>query len=143
MALSVEGHPMQLLRPLLAPHIVPVRGLRRCDDRSTVWVAGLVTTRQRPMTAKGILFLLLEDETGMVNVVVRKELYEEHREIYRAEPLLALRGVLERRARRLNLVAEEAVPLTEALPDAMKSAANQRVHEALRDWKPPASHNFH
>ena len=142
MSMSVEGHPIQLLRPMLPPEILKVRDLRRCEDRSTISVAGLVTTRQRPETARGILFLLLEDETGMVNVIVSPELYEAHRDLYRGEPLLAVRGVLESRARRLNLVAEEAWPLTESLPDAVKSSAARRVHEAIREFDAPEGHNY-
>lgn len=142
MGLSVENHPVGLLRPLLRAIAVPVSRLRQCENGSRVTVAGLVTTRQRPGTAKGILFLLLEDEGGMVNVVVRKELYEAHRELYRAEPLLVVQGILERQTRRINLVAEEAWPLRDFLPDVVKEGPAQRVHQALAEWKAPPSHNY-
>ncbi len=142
MSLSVEAHPMGLLRPKLSRQIVPIRSLRKCPDQSVVEVAGLVTTRQRPETAKGIMFLLLEDETGMLNVVVRPELLETQRVLYRTEPLLLIRGVLERKALRVNLVAQEAWPLTEALPDAVKSAAARKAHHALRTFNAPEAHNF-
>jgi error-prone DNA polymerase len=105
-------------------------------------IAGLVTTRQRPHTAKGILFLLLEDEGGMVNVVVRKELYEAYRELYRMEPLIVVQGVLESRDLRLNLVAEAAWPLRDFLPDVVKDGPAQRVHAALNALKAPPSHNY-
>lgn len=143
MSLSVEGHPLGLLRRTLPPEVVSVRDLDRCGHQEMVTVAGLVTTRQRPQTAKGILFMLLEDETGAVNVVVRRELYEANREVYRTEPLLVVRGTLERQTSRYNLVAIEARPLTDLLPDAVKSAAARRVHQALQEWEPPRSHNFH
>lgn len=140
--LSVTGHPLGLLRPMLTPGVCSVRALHGRPHGETVRVAGLVTTRQRPETARGILFLLLEDETGMVNVVVSRELYEQQRETFRTEPLLQVEGVLRRQASQLNLVAARAWPLTEALPDAAKNGATRRVHEALRDWKAPPSHNF-
>jgi error-prone DNA polymerase len=142
LSLSVEHHPIELLRPLCPRQAVTAARLRRCPDGQVVKVVGLVTTRQRPQTARGILFLLLEDETGMVNVVVRPELYEAHRELFRTEPLLMIRGVLERRDLRLNLLAQEAWPLTEFLPDAVKSAAARRAATAMRDFTPPPSHNY-
>lgn len=142
LALSVESHPIELLRPLLPGRTLTAARLRRCDDRAVVTMIGLVTTRQRPETARGILFLLLEDETGMVNVVVRPDIYETQRELFRAEPLLMVRGVLERRDLRLNLLALEAWPLTEFLPDAVKSAAARRAATAMREFTPPPSHNY-
>ena len=59
----------------------------------------MVVARQRPATAGGIVFLLLEDETGPINVIVRPGLYESHRAVVRADPLLVVRGRLERRER--------------------------------------------
>ena len=91
--LSVDDHPFRILRPMISPEVRSVGDLRRVPHGAEVTVAGLVTTRQRPETAKGILFLLLEDEFGMINVVVRKELYEAQRELYRTEPLLVVGGL--------------------------------------------------
>ena len=142
LSLSVESHPIELLRPLLPGQAVSAARLRQCKDGAMVKVVGLVTTRQRPQTARGILFLLLEDETGMVNVVVRPDIYEAHRELFRQEPLLMVRGVLERRDLRLNLLAMEAWPLTEFLPDAVKSSAARRAATAIRDFTPPPGHNY-
>ena len=78
----------------------------------------------------------------MVNVVVRKELYEAQRELYRTEPLIVIQGVLECRARRLNLVAEEAWALRDFLPDVVKEGPAQRVHQALAQWTGPPAHNY-
>jgi error-prone DNA polymerase len=141
--LSLEGHPLRLLRPLIPAEVLSVHAARRAPNGSTIQVAGLVTTRQRPQTAHGILFLLLEDETGMFNVVVRPELYEAQRETYRTIPLLVIQGTIQRRDRERNLLAEECWPLAESLPDAAKSAVGRRVQEALRRWHAPPSHNFH
>ena len=67
--------------------------LARRDAR--VRVAGAVICRQRPGTAKGFLFLTLEDETGLVNIIVRPDLYERSREVLVAEPVLEVDGVLQ------------------------------------------------
>ena len=68
--MSVDKHPMKLLRPGLDPKIARTSDLERIDHGSTVEVAGMVTARQRPETANGITFILLEDERGSVNLVV-------------------------------------------------------------------------
>ena len=78
----------------------------------------------------------------MVNVVVKPDLYQAHRELYRGEPLLAVRGVLERKARRVNLVAEEAWPLTELLPEPVKNRAALAAHQAIQQFEAPPSHNY-
>jgi error-prone DNA polymerase len=70
--------------------------LARLPSGGEVAVAGLVIARQRPGTAKGTMFLLFEDEFGTINLIVAKEVYERHRHLARAEPLLLARGRLER-----------------------------------------------
>src|SRR5437763_10188001 len=68
--------------------------------------AVVVVARQRPATANGIVFLLLEDETGMVNGIVRPEIYERYRSVVRAEPMLVAWGRLERRERVTNVLVD-------------------------------------
>ncbi|MEX2081192.1 MAG: OB-fold nucleic acid binding domain-containing protein, partial [Dehalococcoidia bacterium] len=91
-------HPMALVRPLLHEGIVTSRHLggpgntNRLPQGKTVEIAGMVVTRQRPSTAKGVVFLLLEDEFGLANVVVHAELYDRQRELVRAEPFVIIRG---------------------------------------------------
>lgn len=81
---SPEGHPIRFLRADLdAQGVVPVNGLRACEDRSRVAVGGVVTHRQRPATASGITFMNLEDETGMINIVVSVGCWTRHRRIAR------------------------------------------------------------
>jgi error-prone DNA polymerase len=72
--------------------------LGRLRHGTAVKLGGLVVARQRPGTAKGVCFLLLEDETGTVNLVVPPKVYERDRTIVRAEPLVIAEGVLERHA---------------------------------------------
>ena len=76
LGLSPGHHPMAFLRPQLHEGVVPSRMLESLPDGAPVEVAGLVVCRQRPGTAKGFVFLVLEDEFGLVNVVVKPDLYE-------------------------------------------------------------------
>ncbi|MBW8860854.1 MAG: hypothetical protein JF601_00535 [Acidobacteria bacterium] len=96
MGLSTGRHPMALKRNELA-----MRGiLRACDLRTArqgrrVRVAGMVITRQRPGTAKGFVFLTLEDETGIANIIVRPDLFARDRLVIVEEPFLIVDGVLQ------------------------------------------------
>jgi error-prone DNA polymerase len=94
--LTLGPHPLKLLRPTLPPDIVSIADLERLPHESSVRLGGLVVARQRPGTAKGIVFLLLEDEFGTINLIVPPDLYEANRLIVRSEPLLLCEGRLER-----------------------------------------------
>ncbi len=98
LSLSPDSHPMQFLRAALGEGVASSRHLRAMAGGETVEVAGLVVCRQQPLTARGIIFLLLEDEFGLVNVLVGKQLSERCREAVRTAPFVHVRGVLERRA---------------------------------------------
>jgi error-prone DNA polymerase len=78
---------------------------------SRVLVGGVVTHRQRPATASGITFLNLEDETGLVNVVCRKDVWARHRRVARESAALVVRGTLERADGVTNVVADRITPL--------------------------------
>ena len=105
---SASGHPLSLLRGALPPAVVQSDRLPRLEHRAWVELAGLVVARQRPETAKGFIFVLLEDEAGMVNVIVRPDVYERHRAAIRGEPLLWVRGRLAKDDGTVNVIAEEA-----------------------------------
>jgi error-prone DNA polymerase len=94
---SLNGHPMLHLRPLLKPNGVrsAVDLAKRARDGDSVAIAGLVICRQRPGTAKGFVFLTLEDETGMVNVVVTPKRFEQQALLISTTPLLLVRGVVQ------------------------------------------------
>jgi len=97
--LTATTHPIGLLRRRLdGDGAVGIDALARLAHGAPVRVAGLVVARQRPGTAKGVLFLLLEDEHGTVSVVVSPQVYERHRLAVRTEPLLLVEGRLERHA---------------------------------------------
>jgi error-prone DNA polymerase len=105
--LSLNGHPMQHLRELLRPNgILTAAEVHTSRDGDRVATAGLVICRQRPGTAKGFVFLTLEDETGMVNVVVTPQRYERDALLIATAPLLLVRGRLQIEQRVVNLKGE-------------------------------------
>ncbi len=113
--LTATTHPIGLLRSRLdGEGAVGIDALSRLAHGAQVRVGGLVVARQRPGTAKGVLFLLLEDEHGTVNVVVSPQVYERHRLAVRTEPLLLVEGRLERHASAggaINVLARRVVRL--------------------------------
>jgi error-prone DNA polymerase len=97
--LTTAAHPLGLLRDELRGRgMVTSADLPRLPHGTTVRLGGLVVARQRPGTAKGVVFLLIEDETGTVNLIVPPKLYERERSVVRAEPLIVVEGELERHA---------------------------------------------
>jgi error-prone DNA polymerase len=105
--LTIGPHPMALRRDEMA-----LRGvLRACDlpqarDGRRVRVAGMVITRQRPGTAKGFVFLTLEDETGISNVIIRPDLFDRARRVVLRQPFLLVEGVLQHQDGVLSIRAE-------------------------------------
>jgi error-prone DNA polymerase len=105
--ICVSGHPMEHLRPRLDDAgIASSRALGDYDDGAHAVVSGLVIARQHPATAKGTVFLLLEDEFGYINVVVPAKLYEKNREVVRFSPFIVVEGRFEREESVLNVVGQ-------------------------------------
>ena len=103
---TLGPHPLALLRSRLARlRMVTAERLRSHAHGEAVCVAGLVTCRQRPDTASGVVFVTLEDETGHVNVVVWRALVERQRRALLGASLLAVQGVIERDGDVVHLVA--------------------------------------
>ena len=113
--LTLGTHPVALLRPELGEGLVRSEDLERIADGSRVQVAGMVVARQRPATARGVVFMLLEDEVGVVNLVVLPPAYERHRLVVRTASFVRVAGKLERREGVINVVADEVEAL--ATPD--------------------------
>jgi error-prone DNA polymerase len=111
LGLSPEGHPMALMRPRLHEGIATSAQLEGMRDGRSVTVAGLVVCRQRPMTARGFLFLSLEDELGLTNVIVKPWLYEKERILLRSEPFLLVSGLLQLKDGTTNVIAGRVQPL--------------------------------
>ena len=132
--LSVGTHPLALLRPHLPHGTLSSPELHETRHGSSVAFAGMAIARQRPATAKGIVFMLLEDEHGQVNLIVPKDVYERHRGIVRAEPIVLVRGRYERVERNRNVLVHELESLS---PLARRVAAAPDVVAAL-----PRAHHF-
>jgi error-prone DNA polymerase len=109
--LTLGEHPMALMRPSLGPDLRCSSHLERIEDGARVEVAGMVVARQRPETAKGIVFMLLEDERGTVNLIVPASVYERHRAVVRASPLVRAKGRLERREGTTNVLVSAVAEL--------------------------------
>ncbi|QJR34083.1 DNA polymerase III subunit alpha [Gemmatimonas groenlandica] len=107
--LSLAGHPMKHVRPILAPNgVLSAREAHeQGKDGQRVAVAGLVICRQRPGTAKGFVFLTLEDETGMINIVITPDRFEEHALLISRSPMLLIRGTLQVEQHVVNVRAKQ------------------------------------
>jgi error-prone DNA polymerase len=116
--LSLRGHPLAFLRDRLAG-----MGLRPCGDLTgmrdgqRVAVAGLILVRQRPGSAKGVVFVTLEDESGIANAVLWPDRFEAHRRTIMAATMLAIHGRVQRDGIVIHVVAEKLVDLTAMLRD--------------------------
>jgi len=109
--MTLGEHPMGLMRPELGEELMRSSDLERIEDGATVEVAGMVVARQRPETARGVVFMLLEDERGTVNLIVPPPVYDRRRADVRAAPLLRARGRLERREGTINVLVSELAEL--------------------------------
>ncbi len=132
--LSVGTHPLALLRDHLPPGTLSSHDLLEHPHGRQVAVAGMTVARQRPSTAKGIVFMLLEDEHGQVNLIVPSAVYEQHRATVRAEPLVLAHGRYERVKENRNVLVSSIESLGQL---ARRVAANDTVWESL-----PRPHSF-
>ena len=111
--LTLRRHPLALLRPrMAAKKLLSSRDLRHIPDGRVVRTAGIVTLRQQPSTAKGTIFVSLEDEFGTVQVIVWSSVRDEQRQVLLESRLLAVKGVWQRRGQVTNLIADRLVDLT-------------------------------
>jgi error-prone DNA polymerase len=124
--LTLGRHPLALLRrQLLAKRFLPADVLADFADGQLARACGIVTVRQRPGTAKGVLFMTLEDETGNVNVIVWPDLVEKQRREVLNAPLLGVYGIWQRQGEVRHLVARRLVDMSHLLG---------RLHTASRDF---------
>jgi len=125
--LTTGPHPMKLIREQWTGNrdVWKAAELEQGENGAEVRIAGMVICRQRPGTAKGFVFVSLEDETGVANAVVTPRLFEKHRLLINEEPFLIIEGVLQNIDRVIHVKARRFIPL---------------AHEALTT---PASHDFH
>jgi len=114
--LSLRSHPLALLRPQLDKHrLFKAEELRHVRDGLMVRHCGLVTLRQQPPTANGTTFITLEDETGVVQVIVWETVRDAHRQVLSGARLLAVYGKWQREGEVMNLIARKLVDMTSLL----------------------------
>jgi DNA polymerase III alpha subunit len=112
LGLSPTAHAVELFRERLAGRgVIPIAEASRLRDRARVRLAGLAVSIQHPMTAKNFVFIALEDETGMINVTVRPQVYTAHRAVLHRHPLLVIDGTLQVEGEVLNVVARRLHPV--------------------------------
>jgi DNA polymerase III alpha subunit len=114
--LSLKEHPVSFLRAdLEARGAVPHERLPTIPNGQRVIVAGLVLVRQRPGTAKGVIFMTLEDETGIANTIVWQRMFEKHRPVVIGARLVAVTGKLQSASGVIHVVMDEIDDLTPLL----------------------------
>jgi len=113
--LTVGKHPMHYRRAELRAHgILSSEELRHCRDGVYVRAAGCVIARQRPGTAKGFIFISMEDETGIANVIVTPDVYERNRLVVTRSKFLLVEGALQNQDGVIHVKAARLTPLTHA-----------------------------
>lgn len=149
-SLSLRGHPVAFFRDRLT-RIGAITARAHLDPTlpqgARATVAGIVLVRQRPGTAKGVVFLTLEDETGIANIIVWKKVFEANRRIAMQARFLAVRGRVQRAGEVVHLVAEGFRDLTESLRDlreaGLRLPAETTVFGAPTHRQPYRSRDFH
>ncbi|WP_057882817.1 error-prone DNA polymerase [Tsuneonella troitsensis] len=167
--LSLKAHPMAFLRPALAERgFVRASDLRERKFRSMVQVAGVVLIRQRPGSAKGVCFITLEDETGVINLVVWPDLKEKQRKVVMGSRLMEVRGRVEYDDEVIHVIAQHMTDATHELhrlsddlirtpiaradhcnnplPSKLNPRDNllsgeQNPHKPVEPWEPPGPGN--
>jgi error-prone DNA polymerase len=136
---AASGHPLSLLAGALPPNAVKSGSLVDHEHGEMLEVVGLVVARQRPQTAKGFVFILMEDETGMTNVIVHPDVYDRDRLAIRGDPFLWVKGKLAKDDGTVNVIAEQVQSLgvrrtdrpadrwTETAPESEISSAGPPV----------------
>jgi error-prone DNA polymerase len=127
---TLREHPLELMRPDLPADLLTSGQLEQATHGRRVRVAGLVVARQRPATAKGVTFMLLEDEQGTINLIVPPPVHERFRLAVRAEPLVLAMGRLEHREGTINVLVDRIERLER--PDLPR--AEIRHIEPSRSW---------
>jgi error-prone DNA polymerase len=120
--ISPDSSPTELIRPHLdSLGVVTAAGLMHVEPGSRVLVGGIVTHRQRPATAGGTTFVNLEDETGLVNVVCAKPVWDRYKQVTKTAPAWLVRGRLERNEGAINLIAERIEALSLSIASTPKA----------------------
>jgi error-prone DNA polymerase len=110
---STDSHPLAVVRSLLQDAKLPdAKTLNtKIQSGSSVMIGGMVIARQRPGSAKGMLFMTIEDETGLANLVVTPPIFSRYRQVARRELFILARGKVERQGQVVNLIVDHLEPL--------------------------------
>ncbi|WP_068875986.1 MULTISPECIES: error-prone DNA polymerase [unclassified Phenylobacterium] len=142
-SLSLKGHPVLFFRDTLASRgVAPCAALLKARDRRRMSVAGLVTVRQRPGTAKGVVFMTLEDETGIANIVVWKDTFDKHRRTVMTSAFLIVHGQVQRAGDVIHLVSADFEDLTSRLSE-LREDQREIVARSRVDGRLIRSRDFH
>jgi error-prone DNA polymerase len=154
--LSLRQHPLTFLRGELRRRgIQPCGDLKTMKDGDPVTVAGIILVRQRPGSAKGILFLTLEDETGIANGVLWKDRFEAHRRIVMSSAMVSITGHVQREGIVIHVVTERVTDLTPLLRQigeldlpSMVAPGDGATHGGSADsrdpeWRPKLRTDYH
>ncbi len=145
--LSLKAHPMAFLRGgLRRRRILSCEDLRTTRDGQWVAVGGVVLVRQQPGTAKGVVFMTIEDETGIANAVVWAKTLERYRRVVMAARLIVIHGRIQRKDDIIHIVSSRLEDRTEWLAllseanqrDACRSRSPVRTRSCVRTLAPPA-----
>jgi error-prone DNA polymerase len=116
LALSLRAHPLQFLREQLA-----TEGVVRCGDLTGirdgrhVEVAGVILVRQRPGSARGVLFITIEDETGVANSILWPDRFEKQRRLVMSASMVSLRGRLQKEGQVIHVIVDRVIPRDDML----------------------------
>jgi error-prone DNA polymerase len=114
--LSLRGHPITFLRAeLSAKRVVTCAEAMQARDGRWLEIAGLVLVRQRPGSAKGVMFITIEDETGIANLVIWPKTFDKQRRVFLGAGMIAVHGRIQREGEVVHLIAQRLSDLSSAL----------------------------
>ncbi|MFB9840883.1 error-prone DNA polymerase [Mucilaginibacter ginsenosidivorans] len=136
--LSLKAHPVSFLRPRLDQlQVTPTAALSSFKNGDKIKVAGLVTVRQRPGTAKGVMFITIEDETGFANLVVWAKVFETYRKEILQGHLLMAEGILQIEGEVIHVVAKRCFDLSRLLQQLPKTGQEDESKSGKENKKAP------
>lgn len=155
--LSLRPHPLSFLRgELTRRRIVPCADLATIPDGRMVEVAGLILVRQRPGSAKGVLFLTIEDESGIANGILWPDRFEAHRRIVMSSAMVSIRGRVQKEGIVIHVVTEQVTDLTWLLRQvgdidlpklaprgATPSGPDHGFDRDAEEWRPRPRSDYH
>jgi error-prone DNA polymerase len=143
--LSLKGHPMEFLRPMFMKEgVIACESVAHANDKRRVRCAGVVLVRQRPGSSKGVVFMTLEDETGIANVVVWPKVMEAFRKEVMGSRLIEVEGIIQSSPERVvHLVAERLIDRSHEMQQLANDALSRKpVVPAGADVIEPLEHEL-